>query len=95
MSPSPDLPQGLARALSACWGEAPEIEIRDQASAGARRHNVLFDALRGGVRIPLVATIVPNPAMQVMDIEVEAESPRHDRLSCSQALVRLVPVYQD
>lgn len=76
MSPSPDLLQGLARALSSSWGEAPEIEIRDRASAGARRHNVLFDALRGGVRIPLVATIIPNPAIQVMDIEVEAESLR-------------------
>ncbi|MAE95367.1 MAG: phosphotransferase [Deltaproteobacteria bacterium] len=76
MSPTPDLAQGLARALSTTWGETAEIEIRDQASAGARRHNVLFDALRGGERIPLVATIIPNPAIQVMDVEVEAASLR-------------------
>ena len=70
------LPEGLARALAESFGEAPEIANLQIASAGARRRNVLFDAVRGGERLPLVATIVPNPAMQVMDIEVEATSLR-------------------
>jgi aminoglycoside phosphotransferase (APT) family kinase protein len=33
---------------------------------------VLFDALRNGERVPLVATIIPSAAVQIMPIEVEA-----------------------
>ncbi len=71
MSASDPLQAGLGRALGEVWGEAPAIENLQIASAGARRRNVLFDAVRGAERVPLVATIIPNPAMQVMDVEVE------------------------
>jgi hypothetical protein len=35
---------------------------------------VLFDAVQAGTRTPLVATIIPNAAMQAMPVEVEAAS---------------------
>jgi aminoglycoside phosphotransferase (APT) family kinase protein len=63
---------GLAAFLSKEWGTAVEVESLSFASAGARRRNLLFDALRGGERIPLVATIIPSAAVQIMPIEVEA-----------------------
>ncbi len=67
---------GLSRALREEWNEPVEIDNLQQASTGARRQNVLFDALRGGERIPLVATVTPNRAMQVMDVDVEVASLR-------------------
>ena len=63
---------GLAAFLAKEWGTAVEIENLSVASAGARRLNLLFDAVRGGERVPLVATIIPNAALQIMPIEVEA-----------------------
>ncbi len=64
--------EGLARFLGELWGEAVRIEVQGAASAGARRHNLLFDALRGEQRVPLVATILPTRGIQVMPTEVEA-----------------------
>jgi aminoglycoside phosphotransferase (APT) family kinase protein len=69
---SADVGAGLAAFLCKEWGTAVEVEKLSIASAGARRRNVLFDALRGGERIPLVATIIPSRAVEIMPIEVEA-----------------------
>jgi len=63
---------GLAAFLAKEWDAAVEVESLSVASAGARRRNVLFDALRGGERVPLVATIIPSAAVQIMPIELEA-----------------------
>ncbi len=68
-----ELTKGLAAFLSKHWDEEVRIENAQMASAGARRLNLLFDAVRSaGDPVGLVATIVPNPAMQAMDVEVEA-----------------------
>ena len=67
---------GLAAFLAKEWGASVEVALRSLASAGARRRNVLFDALREGERIPLVATIIPSAAVQIMPIEVEASNLR-------------------
>ena len=72
----PTIGAGLAAFLAKEWGAAVEVENLGVASAGARRRNVLFDALRGGERIPLVATIIPSAAVQIMPIEVEASNLR-------------------
>ncbi len=87
--------KGLAGFLSERWGETVRVENTQMASAGARRLNLLFDATRGSETLFLVATIVPNPAMQVMDVEVEAStqvlsessgaSEAHLREVCSEA----------
>jgi aminoglycoside phosphotransferase (APT) family kinase protein len=66
--------QGLSKFLSERWGSAVTIENVALASAGARRRNLLFDALRGPERVPLCATIVPVAAMQIQPIEMEAAS---------------------
>jgi aminoglycoside phosphotransferase (APT) family kinase protein len=63
---------GLAAFLAKEWGTAVEVEHLALASAGARRHNVLFDAVRSGERVPLVATIIPSAALQLNPVEVEA-----------------------
>ncbi len=75
MSPE-DLAAGLARALGERWQTPVDVKLVGVASAGARRRNVLFDASRAGETLPLVATIIPSRAMQVMDIAVEAASLR-------------------
>ncbi len=72
MNPFEQTRDGLAAFLAKVWGNRVEVENLSIASAGARRRNVLFDALRNGERIPLVATIIPNAAVQIMPIEVEA-----------------------
>ncbi|MEN8159635.1 MAG: phosphotransferase family protein [Myxococcota bacterium] len=69
---SSSLEKGLATFLAETWGTKVEVENVSLASAGARRRNVLFDALRDGERVPLVATIIPSAAVQIMPIELEA-----------------------
>jgi aminoglycoside phosphotransferase (APT) family kinase protein len=76
LNPVEQTQRGLAAFLAREWGTAVEVENLAVASAGARRRNVLFDALRGGERIPLVATIIPSAAVQIMPIEVEASNLR-------------------
>ena len=66
--------KGLAAFLAQHWGRPVAIENMEQASAGARRRNMLFDAVSGGERTPLCATIVPFAAMQLIPIEVEASN---------------------
>jgi aminoglycoside phosphotransferase (APT) family kinase protein len=74
MSVAEQTTQGLAAFLTKTWGRQVSAEIVGIASAGARRRNVLFDALADGQRTPLVATIVPFAAMQILPIEVEASN---------------------
>ncbi len=68
--------KGLAGFLAQHWGKPVAIENMEQASAGARRRNMLFDAVSGSERTPLCATIVPFAAMQLNPIEVEASNLR-------------------
>jgi aminoglycoside phosphotransferase (APT) family kinase protein len=74
MSVIDETAKGLAAFLSQHWGKSVAIENMTQASAGARRRNMLFDAVAGGERTKLVATIVPFAAMQLNPIEVEASN---------------------
>lgn len=71
-----DAQRGLARFLSQEWGCAVEITDLRIASAGARRRNLLFNAVKQGEATALVATIIPNAAIQVMPIAVEASNLR-------------------
>lgn len=64
--------KGIAAFLSDEWGEAIECGDVTYALAGARRRNVLFTAYRGGERLPLVATIIHDPGLQIMTVETEA-----------------------
>ena len=68
--------KGLEAFLSREWDSDVKVENVQLASAGARRRNTLFDAVRGDSTLPLVATIIANPAIQVIDIDVEASGIR-------------------
>lgn len=68
-----DIAEGLGRFLGELWREDVAIENLDRASAGARRHNLLFEVVRGDERLPLVATILPTPDMEETPMDVEAE----------------------
>jgi aminoglycoside phosphotransferase (APT) family kinase protein len=72
MNPAEQTQAGLAAFLAKAWGTTALVENLSIASAGARRRNVLFDAIRDGERLPLVATIIPSRAVEIMPIEVEA-----------------------
>ena len=72
MSSPEAIREGLGRFLSRERGKPVEAAELSIASAGARRRNVLFDAVQEGERTPLVATIIPNAAIQALPIEVEA-----------------------
>ncbi len=63
--------EGLAEYLSEKLGRAVAIENVSEASAGARRRNVLFDALAGSERLELVASITPSAAILLMPTETE------------------------
>lgn len=81
MSPVDELARGLERYLQANGVAdlpATGIELAEVrlASAGARRHNVLFTATSGGRRVELVATIIPTTDLQIIDIEIEAANLR-------------------
>ena len=68
------LRDGLAAFLAKEWGCPVEVELVGVASAGARRRNVLFDALRDGKRVPLVGLVSMDIALadvtDVPDVEV-------------------------
>ena len=76
MTTAQEIQAGLGRFLTREWGKPVEATELGVASAGARRRNVLFEAVQGGERTPLVATIIPNVAMQALPIEVEAAALR-------------------
>jgi aminoglycoside phosphotransferase (APT) family kinase protein len=63
---------GLAAFLSEHWGTRVTVPFLAESSAGARRQNVLFDADDGTHRHALVATIIPNAAIQILPIPDEA-----------------------
>jgi len=64
--------EGLAAYVGAQLGRPVSIENVVEASAGARRRNVLFDAVSGGERLELVASITPSAAILLMPTETEA-----------------------
>ncbi len=64
--------KGIAAFLSDEWGEPVELSDVTYASAGARRRNVLFTAQRADGPLPLVATIIHDPGLQLMTVETEA-----------------------
>jgi aminoglycoside phosphotransferase (APT) family kinase protein len=67
-----DLAAGLATYLSEAWHEDVAVGNLSTTTAGARRHNVLFEADAGGTVHPLVATIVPAGETILNSIEAEA-----------------------
>ena len=62
---------GLASYLGRELGHAVTIENVSEASAGARRRNVLFDAVTGDQRRELVASITPSAAILLMPTTTE------------------------
>jgi aminoglycoside phosphotransferase (APT) family kinase protein len=67
-----DLAAGLATYLSEAWGQDVTISNLSASTAGARRHNVLFEAAADGVSHHLVATIVPFGETIINSIDAEA-----------------------
>jgi aminoglycoside phosphotransferase (APT) family kinase protein len=67
-----DVAAGLATYLGEAWGQDVQIGNLSQSTAGARRHNVLFEATAGGVTHHLVATIVPFGETIINPIDAEA-----------------------
>lgn len=64
---------GLTRWLSEHFGQPVTIENFEQVSAGARRINVLFDAVEAaGPRHRLAVTALPTLDIQILPIPVEA-----------------------
>jgi aminoglycoside phosphotransferase (APT) family kinase protein len=68
--------EGLAEFLGEQLGEPVAIENVSEASAGARRRNVLFDAVTARARLELVASITPSAAILLTPTETEAASLR-------------------
>ncbi len=67
-----DVADGLATYLSEAWGQDVHVGNLSQSTAGARRHNVLFEATAGDVTHHLVATIVPFGETIINGIDAEA-----------------------
>ncbi len=68
-----DVAAGLATYLGEAWGEAVEVSGLSTTTAGARRHNVIFDARIGDADAHrLVATIVPAGETMINEIDAEA-----------------------
>jgi aminoglycoside phosphotransferase (APT) family kinase protein len=67
-----DLAEGLAIYLGEAWGGEVEVTGLSTTTAGARRHNVVFDATLDGETRRLVATIVPEGETLLNTIEAEA-----------------------
>lgn len=69
---SVDIVAGLGRALSEHFGRDVAVENLTQSTAGARRQNLIFDAVDGDERRRLVATIVPTGEAVFNTITAEA-----------------------
>ena len=67
-----DLSVGLSKFLSEIWETDVSVRNLDRASAGARRRNLLFNAVTEIDDIPLVATIMPTPDIEALPMDVEA-----------------------
>jgi aminoglycoside phosphotransferase (APT) family kinase protein len=70
--PAYDVAAGLATYLGEAWGQDVRVGNLSTTTAGARRHNVLFDAEADGVVHHLVATIVPFGETIINPIDAEA-----------------------
>lgn len=66
------LAAALAAWLGAQEGEPVEVLGLALASAGARRVNALFEAVRGGEVRRLALTMIPTAAIQLLDVTAEA-----------------------
>lgn len=69
---SSDLAQALGAWLSQQEGRTVEVRGLQQASAGARRMNALFDAVSGHEIHRLALTMIPTAAIQLLDVAGEA-----------------------
>ncbi len=67
-----DLAAGLATYLGDTWGSEVIVGDISTTTAGARRHNVIFDAIVAGSTRRLVATIVPAGETILNEIDAEA-----------------------
>ncbi len=67
-----DVAAGLATYLGEAWGKDVAVSNLSTTTAGARRHNVLFEARAGDVVHHLVATIVPFGETIINPIDAEA-----------------------
>lgn len=67
-----DVTAGLERWLSEQWGEPVTLEGIVTSSTGARRQNVLFDAVTPWRREGLVATITPSGLAPISSVEAES-----------------------
>ncbi len=67
-----DVGAGLAAYLSETWGQEVKVGNLSTTTAGARRHNVVFEATVGDVTHHLVATIVPLGETIINGIDAEA-----------------------
>jgi aminoglycoside phosphotransferase (APT) family kinase protein len=70
---SPDVAGGLAAWLGEQWGCPVTVTNLSVSSAGARRGNVLFDAVAEDRTVGLVATILPTSEIMINPITAEAE----------------------
>ncbi len=68
----PPLGEGLANWLTEQEGRPVEVRGLEQASAGARRLNVLFEAVSGVESRKLALTMIPSAAIQLLDVAGEA-----------------------
>jgi aminoglycoside phosphotransferase (APT) family kinase protein len=66
--------EGLSRYLTEHWSRPVKVQIDGVSSAGARRRNVLVTANDGDAAHRLVATIVPNAALQIQDFMLEPDT---------------------
>jgi aminoglycoside phosphotransferase (APT) family kinase protein len=69
---STGLGPALAAWLSEREGRPVEVHGLERASAGARRLNILFDAVSGDDARRLALTMIPTAAIQLLDVEGEA-----------------------
>ena len=60
---------GLSSFLTDRWGRRVEVTVLSQASAGARRQNVLVDVADRGEITPMVATIEHNLELTLLSVE--------------------------
>ncbi|MDH4145221.1 MAG: phosphotransferase family protein [Acidimicrobiia bacterium] len=75
------LADGLGEFLGQRWGRAVRAESLVPTSTGARRENVLFDAVdashpAGARRVPLVVTIYPPAGTVLFGVEAETDTLR-------------------
>jgi aminoglycoside phosphotransferase (APT) family kinase protein len=70
---APDVAAGLASFLTEQWGEDVTITNVSASTAGARRSNILFDAVTPSRTLGLVATIIPTSDIIINPITAEAD----------------------